>query len=488
MSLSVAYNTARSSLQASQSQMAVVARNTSGATDPSYSRKIGVLTTTGGAARVTVLRASDQALLTKMLETTSASATQKALLEGLTKLSETIGDTELDQSAAARVGALHSALQQYANAPDNATLARAFVKAASDLADTLNRATAAIQSVRLEADKGMAGSVDRINDLLVKFEKANQQVMSGSALGADVSDAMDTRDSLIAQLSEEIGITIVPRADNDIALYTDSGVPLFERTARPVTFSPTTAFGPATTGGDVFIDGIRVTGPGALMPLSSGNLVGLAQVRDGVAVTYQKQLDELARGLIQAFAESDQIGVPKGGDMPGVFTFAGATGIPTMPASAGLAGLIRVNDAIDPTKGGAYEKIRDGGINGGNYSYNPAGNANAAFSGRLYALTDGMVAERPFDTAFGFGPTASLQGFASLTGSWLEATRQSASQSVDYQTTLLTHASEALSNATDVNTDDETALMLQLEKSYAASAKLLSVIDQLLKTLLSVLG
>ncbi len=34
MSLSVAYNTARSSLQASQSQMAVVSRNTSGASDP----------------------------------------------------------------------------------------------------------------------------------------------------------------------------------------------------------------------------------------------------------------------------------------------------------------------------------------------------------------------------------------------------------------------------------------------------------------------
>ena len=83
MSLSVAYNTARSSLQASQSQMAVVSRNTSGASDPNDSRKLAVLTTTGGGARVTVFRASDQALLTKMLETTSASATQKALLEGL---------------------------------------------------------------------------------------------------------------------------------------------------------------------------------------------------------------------------------------------------------------------------------------------------------------------------------------------------------------------------------------------------------------------
>lgn len=487
MSLSVAYNTARSSLQASQSQMAIVSRNTSGASDPSYSRKIGALTTTGGFARITVLRASDRALLTKMLETTSDAATQKAMLDGLQKLSQTIGDTELDQSPAARVGALDQALQQYANAPDSPIFARAFVKAASDLAVTLNQATAAIQAIRVETDEAMAGSVGRINDLLQKFEKANQQVMSGSALGADVSDAMDTRDNLIAQLSEEIGITVVPRADNDIALYTDSGVPLFDRSARPVTFSPTAAFAAGVSGAHVFIDGVQVTGPGAPMPLNSGNLVGLARVRDEVAVTYQKQLDELARGLIQAFTETDQIGTGQP-DMPGVFTYPGATGIPSMPASAGLAGLIKVNAAIDPTKGGTFETIRDGGANGLAYVYNPDGNASAAFSERLFALSEAMVAQRPFDPSLGFGTGASLQAFASLSGSWVEASRQSSSQSVDYQTTLLAHASEALSNATDVNMDDETALMLQLEKSYAASAKLLSVIDQMLKTLLSVVG
>ena len=35
-----------------------------------------------------------------------------------------------------------------------------------------------------------------------------------------------------------------------------------------------------------------------------------------------------------------------------------------------------------------------------------------------------------------------------------------------------------------VNGDDETALTLQLERSYTASAKLISVVNDLLKTLL----
>ncbi len=487
MSLSVAYNTARSSLQASQSQMAVVSRNTAGASDPSYSRKIGALTTTGGFARITVLRASDSALLSKMLETTSSAATQKALLEGLQKLSATIGDTELDQSPAARMGALNSALQQYANAPDNPDLAQAVVKAATEMATSLNDATSTVQAVRLEADGQIGDSVARINDLLLKYEKANNQVMSGSALGADVSDAMDQRDSLIAQLSEEIGITVVPRAGNDVALYTDSGVPLFDRSPRNVTFARTTVFGPAVTGADVFIDGIRVTGLGAPMPLNSGNLAGLTQLRDDVATTYQGQLDEIARTLVEAFAEKDQT-VPAKVDRPGIFTYPAGTTVPGTPAPIGLAGVLRVNAAVNPAEGGKFELIRDSGINGDDYVYNRAASPNAAFSERLSGLVDAMSAKRPINTGLGFGPQASLLSLTSSSGSWLEATRQSAHQRVEYQTTLLGHASEALSNATDVNMDDETALMLQLEKSYSASAKLLSVIDQMLKTLLSVVG
>jgi flagellar hook-associated protein 1 FlgK len=488
MSLSVAYNTARSSLQASQSQMAIVSRNLTGASDPSYSRKIGALVTQGGAARVVTLRASDSALLSKMLETTSDAATQKALLEGLEKLSQTVGDTELDASPAARIGALNSALRQYANAPDNQQYARAFVTAANDMASSLNQATAAVQAVRLEADGKIADSVARINDILAKFEKANQQVVSGTALGVDVTDALDVRDGLIAQLSEEIGVTVVPRAGNDIALYTDSGVPLFDKTARAVTFDRTTVYAPGTTGLSVYIDGIQVTGQGALMPLHSGNLVGLATIRDEVAVTYQSQLDELARGLIEAFAEVHQSN-PLAPKLPGVFTFAGATGVPTMPATAGLAGLITVTDEVDPAKSatGRFENIRDGGINGAAYRYNPNPD-NAAFFDRLYGLLGEMAAERPFDPSLGLGVKVPLQEFASSSASWVEFSRQSANQSLEYRNTLLGHASEALSNATDVNVDDETALMLQLEKSYSASAKLISVIDQMIKTLLNAVG
>lgn len=492
MGLSLALNTARSSILASSSQMAVVSRNTAGASDPTYSRKIATLVAGGGAARVVVQRAADSALFYKMLETTSDTVKQQAVLEGIDKLKHTVGDSSLNQSSAARIGALSAALEQYANKPDDPILARAVVARANELVTMLNDATATIQRTRQEADASIAGSVARVNDLLSQFKSVNDAVVKGTASGIDVSDQLDTRDHLLAQLSEEMGISVVTRENNDIAIYTDSGVTLFERVPRKVEFSPTNTFNASTVGSAVIIDGVPVTGSGP-MPLNSGRLVGLVQIRDQDAVLYQQQLDEVAEALIASFAEQSKADPTL--FKAGLFAQSGTIDMPpgwdddpASQASAGLAGKITVNAGIDPAKGGVLDRLRDGGANGDpDFVENPGvpTGSNAAYSDRLYKLSQNLSSDRPFNSALGLGDKTSVKNFAASSASWLEGNRKTVSTNVNYQMTLLSHASEALSNATGVNMDDETALMLQLEKSYSASAKLISVVNEMLQTLLN---
>ena len=205
-----------------------------------------------------------------------------------------------------------------------------------------------------------------------------------------------TCDSILSKLSQEVGITVATRANNDMVVYTDSGVTLFETKARSVTFAPTNAYTAGTTGNAVFIDGVPVTGAGAVMPIHTGKLAGLATLRDDAAVTYQSQLDETARGLIETFAESDQsgAGLP---DVPGLFTYQGAPAMPpTALISTGLAGTIFVNPSVDQTAGGNPSLLRDGAISG-NAAYNYNTGNNAGFSDRLQQLVDGIAANRPFD-------------------------------------------------------------------------------------------
>ncbi|MDQ0326284.1 flagellar hook-associated protein 1 FlgK [Rhodopseudomonas julia] len=484
MSLQAALTTARSSLQATAAQISVSAKNVSGAGDPTYSRKLAPsVTTPDGAVRVvTTSRATDRALYTTMLGATSRAASEDALVAGLNRLSATIGDPESEYSPAAQLSQLQITLQEYSNRPDDSILSQNVVTRANALTTKLQSAAETIAEVRQDADADIANAVSNLNSLLDKFETLNNLVVQGSFAGADVTDPLDKRDAVLAQISEQMGVSVVTRANNDMVLYTDSGATLFETTARSVTFAASPALTAGSPGNAVFVDGVPVTGPNATMPLHGGALVGLTTLRDDVALTYQNQLDEVARGLIEVFAESDQTG---GGapDQAGLFTYPGGPGVPASgTAVSGLAASITVNSAIDPLQGGTLSRLRDGGVNGAAYAYNSTG--AAAFSDRLDALVTGMGTARSFDPATQLEDSQSLIDFTTSSSGWLEGRRQAATAEVEYQNTLVAHSSDALSNATGVNLDDEYALQLQLEQSYAASAKVLSVINELFDTLL----
>ncbi len=484
MSLSVALNTARQALQTTATQIAVSGSNIANANDASRSRKIATPTTDASGAPyvATITRATNDSLLTQYLGANSDTSASAALLDGLDRLQDTVGDTEDGTSPAAKIADLSSALQAYANAPSDSSLGQAAVSAAQSVASALNSASQTVTDVRNDADAAMADSVDKLNSLLDQFETLNQEIVKATQTGQDATDALDQRDSLLDQISQEIGISVVRRADNDMAIYTDSGVVLFDKTARQVSFTQTSSLAAGTTGNAVYVDGVPVTGDNATMPISSGTLAGLATLRDETAPTYQAQLDEMARGLVESFAESDQSG-GGGTDKAGLFTWSGGPSIPASGTlSSGIAASIKVNSAVVPSEGGSTTKLRDGGINGTAYKYNDTG--AASYSDRLTGLVESLDTPRSFSTASGLDASASLSDFATNSVGWLEDQRQSTSDTADYQSALLDRVSTALSNDVGVNLDDEYAQELQLEQSYQASSKLINLVNDMFQTLL----
>ncbi len=488
MSLSSALNVAQSSLSVTGLQTAVISRNVAGADSDYYNRKSGlVVTTYGGAVKVASIgRTMNTVLFTNKLSATSTTSAQQAIVNGLDQLEATVNDPELDQSVAAKLGSLNNALQQYSITPDDPLLAQNVLSGADALARALNQASDTVSGVREQADADMAAGVDRVNDLLAEFEQVNRAIVKGTQAGSDITDQLDSRDRILSQLSEEIGISVSTRSGNDMVIYTDGGVTLFETTPRSVTMAPSYALGAGASGNAVFIDGVAVTGANSVMPLKSGQIYGSSVIRDDVAVTYQNQLDEIARGLVEAFAESDQ-GTPATlPDQAGLFTWPGGPAVPaTGTVSPGLAASIRINPNADPTQGGDLDRLRDGGISdpsNPNYVYNSSG--AASYSDRIQGLLTALAADRSFDPAAKADPSSSLIGFASSSVGWLEAQRQSSTTTLGYQKALLERTSEALSNATGVSIDEEMTLMMELERSYSASSTLITTIDKMLNSLL----
>ena len=488
MALTIGLDVARSSLAATAEQISVVSRNVSLAGVANGARKTAaVITGPGGNVTVSrITRATDDLLLDKALSSNSSAQTGKAIASALEKLQATVDDTDQERSPAALIGKLSDALQTYSANPSNVASALSAVSAAKDLGASLNSASAAVADVRRQADADIAASVARVNGLLQQFSQLNKEVVSGTRTGRDVTDQLDARDAVLKDLSSEIGIKTLQRADGDLAIFTESGVTMFDGSAREVSFSPSGSLPSGQLGAPVYVDGVPVAGTPQVMAIKNGKIAGLVAVRDHVAPSYEAKLDEIARGLIEAFAEHDQSAVPILPAAAGLFTYSGS---PAVPASGslivGLAGDIRINANADPDQGGQPLRLRDGGISSPAnpaYNYNPA--AAASSSDRIQQLISQIEVRRPFDPSAGLGNSQSVAGFASAAVSALEAERSSVSRDASYRQVVGERAASALSKVTGVNLDEEMTRMLELERTYQASARLLTAIDGLLGTLL----
>jgi flagellar hook-associated protein 1 FlgK len=487
MSLSTSLSTANSSLFVSGERTSVVSRNIANADRAFYTRKsVETITVPGSGVRSSgITRAEEPVLFRKVLTSTSGASTQAAMLESLNFLDATVNDPELDASPAALFNKMLNAMQGYSAQPHSDLAAKAAVRAAHDLANGLNSAAATVQTVRNDAETGIQASIDRINTLLSEFETVNTQIARGTITGADVTDFLDQRDELLANLSNEVGIRTLVRENNDMAIYTDSGVTLFDRSARKVEFDRTVNMTPGVAGNAVYIDGVPVTGASATMPLQSGRLVGLVQARDDISLAYEAQLDEMARVLVTAFAESDQTG-GGGPDVPGLFTHSGATGIPPDGVLvSGLASAIQVNANANPDAGGLATRLRDGGISDpliADYIYNTDG--TASFTSRIDELIEKMGATYTFDPLAKLTTGATLADYSASSTGWLQEERKVADEGYEYQNTLYQRSFESYTRMTGVNLDEELSLMLELERSFQTSSKLISVIDTMFNALI----
>jgi flagellar hook-associated protein 1 FlgK len=489
MSLTLSTDTARSSLQATSEQISVVSRNIARVHDADATRKTATIVSGPGVgvSIPQIDRTSNQLLFNAYLTANSANQAQASITSALDQLQNTVNDTDQERSPAALMAKLSAALQTYSGDPQNSAVAASVVSAAKDVSNALNSAADTVTQVRRQADSDIATSVSNINNLLSQFQTLNDQVVKGASNGSDITDVLDARDAVLKQLSTEVGIRTVTRDNGDMAIYTDSGVTLFDKVPRSVTFQQTPNLAAGATGAAVYADGVPIAGASHTMEIQSGKLAGLISVRDDITVMYQSQLDEMARGLINAFAETDQSATPTLSAAAGLFTYSGGPGLPPSgSAVAGLANSIKINASVDPSQGGNAELIRDGGIAGTAYQYNST-NA-AAYTDRIQELVSSLGAGQTFDSATQLPSSTSVLAYAKNSVSWLEALRQSASAEADYRSTVAQRATSSLSQTTGVNLDEEMTNLLDLERTFQASSRLINTVNEMLSTLIQSLS
>lgn len=401
--LSTALSNALSGLLVSSGQSAVVSRNVTRANDPDYNRRdVGLTLAADGTARLgEYARSADKSLQDRVLKSTSELGNAQVRSDALATLTGIIGDPQDNTSVAAGLFKLQQSLRNLQNNPSSGTYAAATLADARTLVSRMNTAANEIASLRSESHAGVKSSVETINALLADLQPIDSALKTGVPGTEAYLDNLDKRDSIIKKLSAEIGLRVVNKSDGGTALYTDSGITLFDTIPRVVEVRGDGPLIPGAPGPQVTIDGVQVSGSNSIMSVFSGKLAAQIEIRDNTSLVYSAQLDETARSLIQLFAEQDQTIPPTLPAATGLFAYNASPAVPTASTwLPGLAGQLRVNELYDDKAGGNPLLLRDGGSNGVAYVYNTSG--EAGFQQRLSDVADS------FDTPFSFDPTARL--------------------------------------------------------------------------------
>lgn len=323
MSLSQVLSTSASGLRAIQTSLALVASNVSNAETPGYIRKaLSVYTTPTGSVNVAGVNRTLDQYLQRQLRTELAgggyAATRAAFYD---RIQLSFGQPGAPGTVETAFTDFLSALQALGTNPEAYAARTHAANSANLLAQQLNRMSADIQTLRAEAESGLANSVSAANEAMRQIANINMRLGGLQPGDAGAATLMDQRDRYIDLLSELMDIKVVETGNHQVNVFTGSGVQIVGVEAAQLAFDAQGTMTPqslwsadpaARTVGTLTLvspngDAIDLL---ANRSIRSGRIAALAEMRDSILVEAQTQLDAIAAGMAQALSSQSVAGTP----------------------------------------------------------------------------------------------------------------------------------------------------------------------------------
>lgn len=320
MGLSQALSTAISGLKANQAALALVSSNVANTETPGYTRKTvtQIQTVAGDAASVRVTgvnRELDQYIQRQVLTENSGATYASVRASALQRLQGIYGDPTSDGTLESSYNDLTNALQALSTSPDSAAARNTVITTAQALASQLNSTSQGIQSLRSDAETSIKNSVDTANVALQQIASINKQLLGTTGNDAASAALMDQRDQYVSQLSQLMDVRVVDNGNNQIGVFTNSGVQLVGSEAATLSFNAQGTVTPNTQWNSdpskSTLGSLTLTFPhggGSVDLIStgairSGAIAGYIDLRDNTLVQAQAQIDQLAASMASALSD-----------------------------------------------------------------------------------------------------------------------------------------------------------------------------------------
>ncbi|WP_417806484.1 flagellar hook-associated protein FlgK [Thioclava sp.] len=482
MSITLALSNALSGLTASSRMAEVVASNTANAMTEGYARREVQLSSQmlgangAGVAVTSINRAVNETVLQDRRLADASAENAGKRTDFYSQMEGWLGNPEKAGSLSTQLSDLEASFVEAASRPESESRLTAILEAAKSITTHLGDTSDNIQQARMDADQSIGSQVNLLNESLAQIDTLNSNILSLRASGNDASTLLDQRQVLVDQVSTIVPVRQIARDNDQISLVTTGGAFLLESNPVEIGFSAAGTITADMTQDSGALSGLTINGMDIATAddrlMGGGSLGALFSIRDELAPQAQTQVDAYARNLIERFSDPATDPTLSPGS-PGLFTDAG--GALDTANELGLGSRISINAIADPDQGGALWHLRDGL---GATSAGSVGNSQI-----LTSLADALTAQSsPSSGDFGVSKYSASSLAASLMSEF-SSKRQSAEATESFATARHETLNE-MALADGVDTDQELQTLLQVERMYAANAKVMQTVDTLINTLL----
>ena len=325
MSLSQALSIAMSGLRANQLALSLTSSNVANSDTPGYIRKtVNQIQTSSGSigagVSVTGVNRELDLYLQQQIRTEQSGASyadlRSSILSSLQSIYGTPGGTGTLETA---FNNLVTAVQGLSTSSDSQSARIGVLNAAQSLTQQLNSMSGGIQSLRSQAEAGLNSAVNTANTAMQQIVNLNTQLQSGNTSDAAAAALKDQRDQYVDQLSQLMDIRVIENSNNQIQVFTNSGVQLVGAEASTLSFNPQGTVTPNTqwdadpTKSNLGTLSVHFPNGGSLNliqtnSIRSGTIAGYLELRDKTLVQAQTQLDQFAANMSSLLSDKTTAG------------------------------------------------------------------------------------------------------------------------------------------------------------------------------------
>jgi len=300
---------------------------------------------------------------------------------------------------------------------------------AEGLIYTLKSASNQMEEIDQEIDDNISDQMKMVSNLGEQIAMLNKEISQSIAKGQQPNDLMDKRITVLREFVGITGASVVYNKDDTVSITL---------TAKP---SPT-----AEAEEIKIVDGIQFNDlpENADLVVTNGSLYGLINVRDNELRSNKEYLDQIAKDLATEVNALHSVGYTVNGDTGINFFTDPVTGVKDLDLSTE----VKANKNNIAVNGSTPEETGTSALN-------------------IYNL--------------GTGITKEISNFIEEIGA--------SAKSADFQNTshqdIINEMDNMRAEISGISIDEELANVMQFQRAYEASAKVLSIMDSLLESLIN---